>query len=135
MDIGQFEEPVGLAVDDQGYLFVADTWNQRIQVFAPGADSLTYLPYTQWEIAGWYGESLENKPFLALDDRGHLFVTDPEGFRVLEFTVSGEYIREWGEYGTGSGHFSSTGALAVDNSGHVWICDPANNRIQRFTVP
>jgi DNA-binding beta-propeller fold protein YncE len=30
---GQFQEPWGIAVDDQGTVYVADTWNHRIQVF------------------------------------------------------------------------------------------------------
>lgn len=27
---GQFDEPVGLAIDNNNQLFIADTWNQRI---------------------------------------------------------------------------------------------------------
>ena len=32
---GQFNEPVGLAVDANGNIYAADTWNKRIQVFDP----------------------------------------------------------------------------------------------------
>ena len=75
---GQFDEPVGLAFDGDGNLYVADTWNQRIQVFAPSSDKSNYTPSLQWGIAGWYSQSLDNKPYIAIDQHGHIFAIDPE---------------------------------------------------------
>ena len=135
LDIGQFEEPVGLAFDHRGYLYVADTWNQRVQVFAPSEDGSTYSPLDQWDIAGWYGESLDNKPYIAADDQGHIFITDPEAFRVIEFSANGAFVRTWGEYGIGAGNFGLAASIAVDSYGHVWVSDAANNRVMRFTLP
>ena len=34
------------------------------------------------DVSGWENQSTENKPFLAVDDSGNVFVTDPAGFRV-----------------------------------------------------
>lgn len=133
--IGQFEEPVGLAFDLQGFLYVADTWNQRIQVFSPSENGSSYSPVFQWDIAGWYGESLDNKPYLAIDNQGHIFVTDPEAFRVLEFTSNGAFIRTWGEYGIGEGNFGLAGSISADADGHIWVSDTANNRLLRFSIP
>ena len=135
VSIGQFEEPVGLAFDPRGTLYVADTWNQRVQVFAPSEDGSSYSPLLQWDISGWYGESLDNKPYIATDTQGHIFVTDPEAYRVLEFSADGAFIRTWGEYGIGSGNFGLAAAIAVDSSGHVWVSDAANSRLMRFTMP
>lgn len=132
---GQFEEPVGLAFDAQGNLYVADTWNQRIQVFVPNSAGTTYTASIQWPISGWSGESLDNKPFLAVDQNGHVFATDPEAFRVLEFTTSGEFVHTWGDYGTGPENFGLTSGVAVDDQGRVWVSDTANNRLMRFTLP
>jgi DNA-binding beta-propeller fold protein YncE len=135
LSIGQFEEPVGLAFDSQGNLYVADTWNQRVQVFTPTENGSTYSPLLQWDISGWYGESLDNKPYLATDNQGNIFVTDPESYRVLEFTTNGAFVRTWGEYGTSAENFGLVAAIAVDGEGHVWVSDSANNRLMRFTMP
>jgi uncharacterized protein (TIGR03663 family) len=135
MQPGQFDEPVGLALDSQGNVYVADTWNQRIQVFAPNADGTVYSPLRQWDISGWYGQSLENKPFLAINAQDDVFVSDPEGYRVLEFSSDGSFIHTWGDYGTDLATFGLASAVAVDNQGHVWVSDGANNRILRFTLP
>jgi sugar lactone lactonase YvrE len=136
MNPGQLDEPVGLAVDAEGLVYVADTWNRRIQVFTPvGDDGLYFTPFALWDISGWYGDSLDNKPFLAVDDRGNLFVTDPELGRVLQFTVDGTFVRGWGESGLGLEQIGIAAAVAADAEGRIWITDAGNQRILRFTLP
>jgi predicted membrane-bound mannosyltransferase/sugar lactone lactonase YvrE len=131
---GQFYEPVGLALDADGILYVADTWNQRIQSFEPdGAGS--FIPLNSWDIYGWYGQSLDNKPYLAADDQIHIFATDPEGVRVLEFNNEGEIVRYWGDYSVGSDGFSLVGGITIDPDGGVWIADTGNSRIMHFNLP
>jgi uncharacterized protein (TIGR03663 family) len=131
---GQFYEPVGLAMDAEGILYVADTWNQRIQTFEPDGTG-SFSPLDSWDIYGWYGQSLDNKPFLAADDQTHIFATDPEGVRVLEFTNEGEIVRYWGDYSVGSDGFALVGGIAIDPLGGVWIADTGNNRIMHFNLP
>ncbi len=135
MDPGQFDEPVGLALDSRGSIYVADTWNQRIQVFAGSPDSTVFMPLAQWDVNGWFGQSLENKPFLTVDRRGSVFAADPEGYRILQFDPQGSLVRTWGDYGTGPQNFGLAAAVAVDETGRVWVTDAGNNRIMRFTLP
>ena len=131
---GEFDEPVGLAVDENDILYVADTWNQRIQAFIIAADG-SFTPLLQWDVVGWYGQSLDNKPYLAADGAGHIFAADPEGYRILEFTTQGEFVRYWGDYGPGLDGFDLPGAVAVSADGGVWVTDVNNSRILRFTLP
>jgi predicted membrane-bound mannosyltransferase/sugar lactone lactonase YvrE len=132
--LGQFYEPVGLALDTDGNLYVADTWNQRIQSFSP--DSLgSFQSLNSWDVFGWYGQSLDNKPFLAADDQVHIFATDPEGVRILEFTSEGEIVRYWGDYSLGNDGFSLVGGIEVDSQGDVWVTDAGNHRIMHFSLP
>ena len=56
-------------------------------------DGLTFSPLKQWDVAGWYGQSLDNKPFIAVDNKDHVFITDPEGFRVIEYTTDGNWFK------------------------------------------
>ncbi len=135
MSPGQFEEPVGLAFDANNYLYVADTWNQRIQVFAPNQDGTSFSPYQEWNISGWFSQSLDNKPYLAFDNQGHIFTTDPDSFRILEFTMTGGFVQAWGDLGTSNSNIGMPAGIAVDGAGHVWVSDAANNRIMRFTLP
>ena len=134
MSPGQFDEPVGIAVGRDGKVFVADTWNQRIQVFIR-EQPFNYIPALQWEVVAWFGQSLDNKPSIDVDEEGNVFITDPEGYRVLEFSGQGEFLRFWGDYGIGLDTFGILGGIALDGQNGVWVCDTGNSRVMRFLLP
>jgi predicted membrane-bound mannosyltransferase/DNA-binding beta-propeller fold protein YncE len=135
LDPGQFDEPVGVAVAPDGTVYVTDTWNQRIQAFSPSQDGMFFVPFLQWDVNAWFGQSLENKPLIAVNAAGHVFVTDPEGFRILEFDANGKFVRTWGDYGIGPSEIGLAGGVAVDAEGRVWVADAGNQRLMRFTLP
>jgi len=124
-----------VAVDAQDRIYVSDTWNQRVQTFLPSEDGMSFYPEKQWDVYGWFSQSLDNKPFIAVDQQGHVFITDPEGFRVMEFSSDGELLKVWGDYGDTPTGFGLPSGIAVDPEGHVWVTDSAFQRILRFTVP
>ena len=72
---------------------------------------------------------------VAVGEDKHVFITDPEGFRVIEFTENGEFVRTWGDLGTGPDQIGLAAGIAVDQEGFVWVTDAVNNRILRYTLP
>jgi uncharacterized protein (TIGR03663 family) len=134
LETGQFDEPVGIAVDKDGLVYIADTWNQRIQVMVADASG-SYLPLINWEVVGWYGQSMDNKPYLAVDNNGNLFTTDPEGYRVLHFTNTGTFVNYFGDFGTGPNSFNLPIGIISDGSGGIWIADAGNGRVMHFVIP
>jgi DNA-binding beta-propeller fold protein YncE len=135
LEPGQFDEPVGLAVDQDGRVYVADTWNLRMQAMAPDQNGTVFSPLTVWDINGWKGQSLDNKPFVAVDNNQNVYVTDPEGYRILQFSSSGKFIRTWGDFSTGTDGIGLASGVAVDTQGNIWVTDAGNMRILRFTLP
>ena len=129
--LGKMDEPVGLAIDQEGRVYVADTWNLRVQVFDERSDEW-FVSVLEWPIEGWYGESLDNKPYLSYSPTGHICVSDPEGFVVLCFTTEGEYVRGWGGLGASDSRFGLPNGLDFDGEGGVWVVDSANSRLMRF---
>ncbi|MFN2304430.1 MAG: NHL repeat-containing protein, partial [Anaerolineales bacterium] len=135
LGVGQFDEPVGIAVDDQGRLYIADTWNMRIQVMIPAGNTLSYPTHITWDIDAWFSDSLENKPFLAVDGAYTTYVGDPVMGRVLIFDQQGNFMRAFGGFGSGPTEIGIVGGLAIDSEGEVWVADALNNRLMRFPLP
>ncbi|MBE0687944.1 MAG: TIGR03663 family protein [Anaerolineaceae bacterium] len=134
-DLGQLDEPVGLAMGLNGEIYISDTWNQRIQVFMPDSEKATYHAINSWDVVGWFGQSLDNKPFLATDNFGNVYTTDPEGFRVLGFQPDGQFIMGWGNYSPSTDGFGMPAALVFDSNNGVWVSDAGNSVLLHFTWP
>jgi uncharacterized protein (TIGR03663 family) len=133
LDLGYMDEPVGLALDDTGRLFVADTWNQRIQVFEEFGEG-NFQATEEWVIDGWFGQSLDNKPYLAVNQDGTVCTSDPEGYRILCFDREGEFALGWGGFGAGDRDFNLPAGLVFDSEGRLWVADSGNDRIMRFVL-
>jgi DNA-binding beta-propeller fold protein YncE len=125
--LGQFNEPVGLAVGPNDAIYVADTWNRRIQ-------SLTgdLVPFFDWRVDSWKSDSLENKPYVAVDSANQVYVTDPEGYRVLIFDAAGFYLGRFGRFGSEVNNFNIPNGIAVGPDDTVYVADAQNNRILKF---
>jgi len=127
---GQFQEPWSIAVARDGRIYVADTWNHRIQVFDSDG---TFL--TKW---GTYGQTdaaaglLYGPRDLAIDDQGRVFVTDTGNKRVVVYDESGEFLGQVGGPGSGPGQFEEPVGIDVDAQGNIYVADTWNQRVQVF---
>ena len=127
---GQFNHPIGIALDAAGDIYVSDQSNNRIQKFD---SSGAYV--SQFGTSGTGNGQMTNPAVIAVDSAGNVFVVDATNNRVQEFTSDGTYITKWGSFGTGNGQFSTPRGVAVDPAGAVYVTDSGtSSRIQKFTL-
>jgi len=123
---GKLTEPVGLAIDANGDIYVADVGNRRIQRL----DVLgRYLG--SWPIAP--SESV-NGTHLVLGDDGLVYATEPARQRFVVFTKEGKMVGTWGQGGQGSGQFDRPTGFALDGQGYLYVADTYNHRVQKWKM-
>jgi uncharacterized protein (TIGR03663 family) len=127
---GELNEPIGIAVDGSGAVYVADTNNRRIQKFDAAGKFVAQWPIsgTNWD-AGPYLE-----PFLALDNAGNLYVTAPTGQKILKFGPAGQPLAEKSAQGAVSLKTPTGVTIAAD--GNVYVVDVGSNGVVNLgTIP
>lgn len=87
-------------------------------------------------IASWgqTGPGALLSPYGIALDGGYAYVSDQYHFRIVKFTLDGQYVTAWGSQGSGPGQFGQTIGLALDGQGRLYVVDYGNNRVQVFTT-
>ncbi len=124
---GQFDRPRGLAIDALHRLYVADTFNDRVQRYDPLAR--TWMAWGSYSNNGPAGTF--NKPRgITVDGAGRIFVADQNNSRIQVFS-NGQWSAI-GRLGTALGEFNSPADVAVDSIGNLYVADKVNDRVQRL---
>ncbi len=141
---GQLDQPRGIAVGSQGNVYVADTGNNRIEVFGPDGKLIRAIG----TFGSGEGQFFEPRG-VAVDGQGNIYVADTWNARVVKLDPDGKVLKSWGEGkqdfgegrratttdGTAAGNaaeplgFFGPRGIAVDGQGNVYIADTGNKRI------
>ncbi len=142
----RFKVPAKLAVDSDGYIFVADTNNHRIRRIDPDGTVITIAGkpetgYAAGYVDGSASESRFNSPRgIAVDEEGNVYVADSGNHVIRIITPDGQVSTLAGDNEPGyvdaigkNARFSFPSDVAVDGQGNVYVADTANHRIRIIT--
>jgi formylglycine-generating enzyme required for sulfatase activity/streptogramin lyase len=128
-------QPVDVAVDDRGALFVADAASSRVLK----VDGVTGALFVV--ASGGAGKGFRTPRRIALDGRRHLYIADASSHRVARVELATGAVSPFA--GDGSPGFagddrparharlSHPGGLAIDRSANLWFADTGNSRVRR----
>lgn len=134
---GQFDAPSGVAVADNGDVFVADFYNQRAQQLRANGQFVR-----QWGLTkqiGVFDGKMNYPTDVAIGNDNTLYVADGYNDRILAYNIEGELIHKWGGplainiFGPFNGWFATVTGVAVGPQGNVFVADFYNDRVQKFT--
>ncbi len=132
---GEFLNPCSIAINSSGYIYVADTDNHRVQVFTSTGQFLF-----KWGKNGGDGTSGSNNgefqypTGIAVNGSNCVYVVDSWNTRVEVFSLTGQYLFQWGSPGSGDGSFTTPREIEVNGSGCVHVTDTGNHRVEVFTI-
>jgi len=143
----QFNGPFGIALDNSGRLYVADTGNSLIRLLTPSGSS--WKVSTIAGTAGVRGNTngmaaLFNLPMgIAVDGGGNVYVADEGNHNIRKLVLTGSTwvtytIAGSGNYGSSDGtnevaEFGQPYGITVNSAGTVFVADEFNSTIRQLT--
>jgi DNA-binding beta-propeller fold protein YncE/tetratricopeptide (TPR) repeat protein len=124
---GRMQNPNGVAINDNGTVYVADTGNQRIDAFSPDG----VFVFSIGPKVGTY--VLQEPVALAWDKSGFLYFVDKGLKRVFKCEPSGSFIASWGAEGDGPGQFRAPVSIAFDGQNYLYTLDAELKRVSVHT--
>lgn len=123
----------GLALDNQGFLYISDTDEHQVKRYRIGDKSATI-------VAGGHGSGaalhqLNYPTFIFVDRHQSIYISDEDNHRVMKWSKDAtEGIVVAGGQGQGSSliQLSHPRGLFVDISGTLYVSDSGNQRIMRW---
>ncbi|WP_373999135.1 NHL repeat-containing protein [Bdellovibrio bacteriovorus] len=116
----QFSGALDFVLDKNGTVYVADTWNHRIQVYANDGTHLRSIGLGQGA-----GDGQMNQPYsVDVDQNLNVYVVDHLNHRIQKFDSSGNFVSKFGSHGTGPGQFQSAMRIRISTSGDIFVPDP-----------
>nr|WP_275440608.1 NHL repeat-containing protein [Vibrio sp. Of7-15] len=161
-NLGGFNKPHMIKVDSEGFLYVVETGNHRVQKFTPLGESLGWIGAKQsggitshFEVTGSPISSPAlggfNQPVsLSIFNNEKLIIADNGNNRVQSFDLNGKFIGwvggsnsdvffNWTKVNTSPVGGKATGYLlapfeAIQVENRLYIADGHNNRVQIYKV-
>jgi sugar lactone lactonase YvrE len=115
---GQFRGPFGIATDKSGNVYVADTDNDRVQVFSASGSFLR-----KWGSTGSGDGQFLSAQDVAVDSQGVVWVADYRNDRVQKFSSGGGFQM--------SIPTSQPSGVAVDAAGNLFVQD-LSGRVTKY---
>jgi sugar lactone lactonase YvrE len=137
--------PKSMAVDANGNLFIADSYDYRIRKVTAGGIITTVAGTGTSGFSGDGGPATSakiNPQGVAVDADGNLFIADGNNNRIRKVGVNGIITTVAGDGTSGFGgddgpailaQLSNPSGIAVDQNGNLFIADSANDRIRKVS--
>jgi len=124
---GEFDQPIGIAIDEEGFVYVSDSGNNRIQKFSEFGEL-----YSKWDSGGSQETALQTPMHLASDGE-NIYIAEYDTDRVQKFSPDHESKTTFGLTQNENGSLDTPSGVAVDDEGNVYVSGFYNNSIKKYS--
>ena len=122
--IGQFNCPHDIKINPDGRVYIADTYNERVQVFNPDWTISHVIDRTSVPDVNRF---TLDPTSIVFDQSGDVRVTVTDSSSVTVFTPTGKFVRRYGESEIGIPL-----GIAIDPSGYSLVTSRCNNTVSVY---
>ncbi len=128
---GELAGPTGIKIKNNN-IYIVDSGNGRIQKFDMSGNYVSQFGTPRGEDAGGNGKFYQ-PTFIDIDSQGNIYVADSGDNLIQKFDSNGNFISQFGEYGTADGQTDYPTGLKIDSNDNVYVLDTNNRRVQKFS--
>ena len=121
---GEFNCPCDIAADREGWLYVTDSDNHRVQVFNQHGLLISFI-HSFGRLGSDPGELHGPRCIHVHDD--HVYVVEPDNSRVSVFHLSGKFVSSFA-----LGQSRSPGGITTDRDGYLYVADYTSNCVHIY---
>ncbi len=133
-----FQLPKRMVLDKCGNMYIADSYNHRVQKFAIG--STVGVTVAGGNGNGSAANQLSYPTDVSLDDAGNLYVCDNENHRIQKFAAgstsatNGVSVAGGNGAGNAANQLNSAWGFTTDGAGNILVADTYNNRVMYWAA-
>jgi DNA-binding beta-propeller fold protein YncE len=118
-----FNSPIGVAVDTNGEIYVADSYLRKVFVFDREGKYLRQIGSPN---------ILQRPTGIALLDK-KIYIVDTLGHTILVFSkTDGSFLTQFGKHGAQAGDFNYPTNISISPERQIYVMDSMNFRVQVF---
>ncbi len=139
--LASFNGPIGIVIDNDGNLYVADSKNNKIRKISTTGTVSTFAGSGTAGLVNDVGTAacFNHPDALTIDNAGNIYVADELNhvIRKITPTASVSTFAGSGSYGLTNGSltlaaFKNPTGISIDGSGNFYVADPQNNVIRKI---
>jgi len=139
----RFNSPQGVAVDENGNVYVADTYNNKIRKITSAGVVTTVAGNGSVGSSNGTGTaaSFSYPNGIAVDANGNVYVADSNNNLIRKITSFGAVttFAGTGDAGSANGNgsassFNDPRGITIDNKGSIYVADSGNHLVRKITL-
>ncbi|MRH99484.1 hypothetical protein GH721_02965 [Kriegella sp. EG-1] len=139
ISVATFDRPTGMAMDNQGNIYVTEYGNHTVRKITPeGMVSTLAGGFNGYQDGTGTAARLFRPSDIIMGNDGYLYVADTWNNRIRKISLSGEVTTvagSTGGYAEGTGtnaKFDKPSGLSMDSNGNIYVADLENQRIRKI---
>ena len=132
--LNQLNDPMDIAIDSDGNIYVVEINNHRVTKWVPGATE--GIVVAGGNGSGNASNQLNSPHGITIDSNSNLYISDTYNNRVMKWApdaTEGVLVAGGNDSGSANNQFDRPFGIDIDSSGNLYVVDYLNHRVMKWS--